>query len=284
MPPPAVVPPTPGERFAPVELNPKIQAHLRPVQYEGASDLQGRVNQVIGWEKWPMEKRIAFLRAFVQDTSRDPAIARKATSILRAAGVPVRSHRAQWSALLKWVQKNVYYVNERDERLQSPQYTLTELHGDCDDCAILLAALGDSLRLPWRFTISGRGPKGKVRWVEGSGPVPPGCTWTHIYLCVGWPPFKPELWTFAEPTLDVPLGWDTMQGKAPKGRADLGAADVTTSLTSSSAAPVASEAPSGGVSRAAAFLRGLPWGTIAGSFIASVGSFYATRAIAQRRR
>jgi transglutaminase-like putative cysteine protease len=177
--------PAPGAReyFAPIELSPKVLAFLEPIKYGGPSDLKGRVFRVRPWKSWPMARRIAFMRAFVEDTSRDPAIARKTTEILKTAGVDPKDHKAAWAALLKWVQKNVYYVNERDERLQSPQYTLTEKHGDCDDCAIVLAALGDSIRLPWAYTISGKDAKGAlVTWTEGRGPFPAGVEWTHIYL------------------------------------------------------------------------------------------------------
>lgn len=212
----------PKEVFAPIQLDPAVQQHLKPVKYEGASPMQGRVNTIEGWESWDMGRRLAFLRAFTKDTARDPAVAAKAAHIIRASGKASRDHQAQWAALLKWVQTNILYVNEPNERIQSPQYTLTERLADCDDMAILLAALGESIRLPWRFVISGRSTKGeRVRFVEGSGAVPTNVQWSHIYLVCGWPPFQPAKWMFAEPTLDVPLGWDTIAGRAPKGRADL---------------------------------------------------------------
>jgi transglutaminase-like putative cysteine protease len=212
----------PKESFAPIELAPEVQRHLKRVNYEGESPLQGRVNTIEGWEQWDMAQRLAFLRAFVKDTARDPAIAAKAANIVRMAGDGSRDHQAQWAALLKWVQRNILYVNEPNERIQSPQYTLTEKMGDCDDLGIALAALGESIRLPWRFVITGRSNRGqRVRYVDGTGPVPQNVVWTHIYLVVGWPPFQPTKWVFAEPTLDVPLGWDTIAGRKVQGRADM---------------------------------------------------------------
>lgn len=222
---------TGGERFAPVELAPDVRAHLKAIEYPDGP-MAGRVSQVVGWESWPMTKRIGFLRLFAEDTSRDPAIAKKALEILRLAGAKARDTRAQWAALLKWVQRNIYYVNEPNERLQSPQYTLTERHGDCDDMAILLFALGHSIRLPVRYVISGKAANGaRVRWIEGIGPVPQGVNWAHIYLQVGGPPFRPTWWAFAEPTLNVPLGWDVISanGKLPEmAGAEMG--DVSTTL------------------------------------------------------
>jgi len=189
----------------------EIARELVPVPYDGKSPLAGRVFKVRSWARWNEEQRIAFLRAFTIEKARDPAIAVMATRILRAARVPARDYQGQWRALLAWVQRNVMYVNERDERLASPQFTLAHRMGDCDDMAILLAALGDSLRLPWRFCISGRDKSGtRHRWIEGVGHPDPMISYVHIYLCVGWPPFGDTVWTFAEPTMTVPLGWDVV--------------------------------------------------------------------------
>lgn len=278
------------EFYAPIELAPKVAKELEAVRYEGKSPLQGRLYRVTNWDRWGMAERLAFMREFVQDTARDPAISTKATQILDAARVPVKSHRAQWAALLKWVQKNVRYVNERDEKLQSPQYTLTERYGDCDDMAIVLAGLGDSLRLPWRFVISGKrkGSGERVRWVEGEGKCPPNVSWHHIYLCVGWPPFRPELWEFAEPTLQVPIGWDVIEragkGKgAAGGRADLAGRLGDSALGSGDASATTSASPSGGLSLVE-HVKTLPWKSIAGTVVASVLSFYVTRSLVKRQR
>lgn len=222
------LPPLPRERpldgretFTPIELAPSIRAHLRRVEEGG--QLQGRLHVIESWAKWTMPERVAFLRALVEDTARDPAIARKAISIVREARVPLRDHRGEWSALLRWVQRNIRFTAEPDERIQSPQYTLTERYGDCDDLGVCLAALAHSIRLPWKFVISGRDAEGnRVRWVEGER-FPEGASWTHIYVLAGWPPFKPGAWAWAEPTLDVPLGTDAamLDPAARARRADL---------------------------------------------------------------
>lgn len=172
-----------------------------------------------------MERRIAFLRSFVEDTSRDPAIVEKANEIIRSAGVQLRDHRAEWAALLKWVQQNIRFMAESKERIQSPQYTLTQKMGDCDDLALTLAALGYSMRLPFKFVLSGRDKRGRrIRWVEGAG-KPPEASWTHIYVQAQWPPFRPTAYAWAEPTLDVPLGFDALTTPI-RNRADLsGVAD-----------------------------------------------------------
>jgi len=161
------------------------------------------------WSDMGDPKRIAALRKIALEAGRDPRIATVAVGVLRAAGVKPRDYRGQAASLLKFVQTRIYYVNEPGERLQDPAYTLRVGYGDCDDMALLLAALCESLRLPWKFVISGRSGDRIVRWVEGS-PYSPA-KWAHIYLAIGNKPFAPTRWWFAEPTLrSVPLGWDVV--------------------------------------------------------------------------
>lgn len=630
----------PRETFAPIQLDPAVQRHLKPVKYEGESRLQGRVNTVEGWEQWDMARRLAFLRSFTKDTARDPAIASKAAGIIRSVGKGSRDHQAQWGALLKWVQTNILYVNEPNERIQSPQFTLTEKLGDClpeetplltedfrfvhiknvepgmkvwgkdrwstveavvakgelevdaitlnngstfratpghkvyvyscekhgpccpdltqgyhncanygrkyevvripvsdlvegmqmltperlpfgtgqqnpdeayvdglyladgwsdssptrldggdtsrfsisgkdghpkeaqkreveaicakkgietrwharyiavnddrwakrlaamgkhapekraatinldeaaatallrglmadsgantsgggsesdggrtysstspvmamqtrmlhkmqgrtcsyryledhgglgkhpiirlgvrlkgeerpmaekrlrvkrivrgiatvpcydiqtddhyvylpeadvtvsncDDLAIVLAALGESIRLPWRFVISGRSNKGeRIRFIEGSGPVPQNVQWSHIYLVIGWPPFQPAKWMFAEPTLDVPLGWDTIAGRAPKGRADMAGRELAGPAGGSNLALTAPETLAAKREAEASlkeaeeesFLvkakKNVPWWNVVGIVTASVVSAFIVKGVVEPR-
>tara|TARA_R110002012_G_scaffold91307_1_gene222430 strand:- start:465 stop:1160 length:696 start_codon:yes stop_codon:yes gene_type:complete len=154
-----------------------------------------------------------FLRDVAQNSGRDPRVAHLAVQILQEAHVPPRQYKEQAEALLNWVQRNIYYVNEPNERLQDPLYTVKVGYGDCDDMVLLLAALFHSIRLDFRFVLSGRN-KGKLsRWIEGERE--PVGQWTHIYLMVGWPVFKPTTWAFCEPTIpSAKLGWDIIQAKS----------------------------------------------------------------------
>ena len=134
--------------------------------------------------------------------------------IIKKAHVKPRDFKGQAAALLRWVQdpKNVYYVNEPSERLQDPIFTIKQGWGDCDDQVLLLCALFESIRLPWRLVIAGKCKGKKVRFIEG-GRYPLGCTWFHIYCMVGTPAFVPKKWYFCETTIDkVPLGWDILSG------------------------------------------------------------------------
>jgi hypothetical protein len=169
------------------------------------------------WGKLSEPKRMAMLRQISREGGRDPRVATKAIEIIREAGVKPRDYRGQAAALLTWVQENIYYANEPGERLQDPVYTLRVKYGDCDDEAILLAAFYESLRLPWRFVLSGKARNGTVdRWVEGSKMK--DLEFSHIYVVVGWPPFRPTKWQFAEPTLkNIPLGWDVVHHARSQG-------------------------------------------------------------------
>lgn len=175
-----------------------------------------QVHHVQGWGRMTDVERLAFIRKIVLRRGRDPRIAKLCVGIFRKAGVKPRDYKGQAAALLAWVQdpKNFYYVNEPAERLQDPIYSIRTKHGDCDDAAILLCALFESVRLPWKLVLSGRHRYNgqKVRYVEGQ-PRNMAGNWTHIYCAVGTPPFAPKKWYFCEPTVQgVPLGWDVIDG------------------------------------------------------------------------
>ena len=268
-----------AEVFAPIALADAVKAHLKPVEYEGDSPMKGRLHTVPDWEKWGMAERLAFLRSFVEDTARDPMIAKKANDIVRAARVPTGNYRGEWAALLKWVQTRIRFTAEPNERIQSPQYTLTEKFGDCDDLGVLLAALGHSRRLPFKFTLSGRDMGGKrVRWVEGDGNAP-RAAWTHIYVLSQWPPFRPTKSAFAEPTLDVPLGWDALRDAPPRNRADLGA-DEPEKATEGAGVVKKQLAI---LAKTQAIAAKLPWITIAGSVVGTVLSYVVVQGVVAPR-
>lgn len=182
-----------------------------------------KVFHLPGWGRLNDADRVRFIRQVAEQSGRDPRIRSLAVRILTSARVDPRDYEGQASALLTWVQHHVYYVNEPGEIIQDPWYTLnppdnTPAHGDCDDLAALLGALYESIRLDYRFVLSGMRQGQHMRWVEGQ-PIPPGVTWAHIYVSVGWPPFNPTTWAFAEPTMKKPLGWDVhaaiQQGQRP---------------------------------------------------------------------
>jgi hypothetical protein len=174
-----------------------------------------KVYHLPDWHSLSHPERLVVMRQIAAMRGRDPRIAKLALKIIRSSGAQPRQYEKQAAALLKWVQdpKNCYYVNEPGERLQDPIYTLRVKHGDCDDMVLLLCSLFESVNLPWKQVLSGRGHNGeKIRYIEGQ-PIPPAKAWAHIYCMVGTPPFQPNRWYFCEPTVQgVPLGWDVIDG------------------------------------------------------------------------
>mgnify|MGYP003640034788 CR=1 FL=1 len=171
-----------------------------------------KVWQIPSWGKMSDGQRMMYIRRLSRGWGRDPRVRNFAVKIYRAKGISPRDYRGQAKALLEWVQKHIYYLNEPGEILQSPIYTLRKdvRSGDCDDVAIVLASLATASRLGIRFVLSGKSKTtGKmVRWIEGT-PEPRNVKWAHIYVQIGWPAFNPTHWESAEGTLQgAPLGWD----------------------------------------------------------------------------
>lgn len=177
---------------------------------------QPQCYHLANWDKMPHTERMKFLRKSAEQRAMDPRLRDLAARILLS--VEQRQYERQAAAILQWVQQHIRYLNEPNEILQDPLVTLQKGYGDCDDMALLLACLYEAVRLPWRFVLSGRLKGASTRWVEGT-PFPSGMVPGHIYVVVGWPPFRPTTWRFAEPTVKGrPLGWDATnmrQGAMP---------------------------------------------------------------------
>jgi hypothetical protein len=187
---------------------------MQPVKLE-----EPRVFHMPQWGKLTDPQRLAFLRDVAQRAGWDPRIRERVFAILQEARVDQRQYEQQAAVLLKWVQNNVAYLNERQEIIQEPNYTLKVRAADCDDMALLLASFYEAIRLPWRFVLTGsnRLTGERVRWIEGT-PYPRGTRFGHIYVTVGWPPFSPKVWKFAEPTVKGwPLGKDVVSAERSNG-------------------------------------------------------------------
>lgn len=162
------------------------------------------------WATMDDRQKLAVIRRIISQYGRHPAVVKATMGILRRAGVKPRDFNGQAAVLLKWVQENIYYVNEPGERLQSPEYTIKLGYGDCDDMIILLLSMYENIRLPNKLVISGRTSGGKmIRYEEGQK-VLPRAQWMHIYGMVGDKPYSPTSWKYVEPTLSRPLGWDVV--------------------------------------------------------------------------
>lgn len=184
------------------EHRPSFFAKTNPIQLSNPTTYH-----LPNWDGYKDPQKLALLRQIVEQYGRDPRIAELAVSIIRKCGCKPREYQKQAACLLKWVQTQIYYVNEAGERLQSPIYTLKSRMGDCDDMAILLCSFFECIRLPFKFVVSASTQNGLVRYHEGD-PNYKKLPYSHIYCMVGDKPFTPSKWTYCEPTLEVPLGWD----------------------------------------------------------------------------
>lgn len=95
--------------------------------------------------------QVLFLRNMVTAYRSKYPIRQWATTVIQEAGCPPRRRLCQAIAIARWVQKNVYYVNEGDETFQTPLRTLENRMEDCDGFSTLIAtgleAIGISTEL-----------------------------------------------------------------------------------------------------------------------------------------
>jgi len=192
----------------------------RPLALEEGPITESNVYSHGTWWRWNDTSKLRALRELSTEYGRDPRMRWfTVNTVLRPSGVnDFRNYDRTAAALLGWVQRNIYYTNEPGEQIQAPWWTIKYRTGDCDDMAVLLASMAESVRIPWRFALAGKDPKGRpVRYIEGGDKPPHGSQFFHIYLYLGWPPFKPTTWVAAEPTVKVPLGHDVVEEQAAKG-------------------------------------------------------------------
>ena len=146
-----------------------------------------KVHDLPGFDYYRDPKKMDVISRIAENASRDPRMATAAVNILREAGVKPRDYKAQAAAILAWVQdpKNIYYVNEPDERLQDPFYTLKVKYGDCFPASTLLLAEGHEL-VPIKDVKPGMHIWGRDRWSVVEGVADKGTlAVTHIRLTNG---------------------------------------------------------------------------------------------------
>lgn len=176
----------------------------------------GKTYHFEGWFRMNDMRKAATLRQLAEGYGGDPEMRWYVSKMLSAAGCQPRDFAAQAAAIHSFAQNACYYTNEPGEQIQSPWVTIRERTGDCDDLALLMATMAESVSLPWKFALAGKLPSGRmVRWVEGQR-WPTGADMFHIYVYLGWPPFEPKTWCAAEPTIrGIPLGYDVVDRGLP---------------------------------------------------------------------
>lgn len=96
---------------------------------------------------------------FAVEAQKDVAFRDRVTKIVQK--LFPRDYTSEIAALLNWVRLNIRYVRDpvQFERVQTPQVTLQQKSGDCDDLATLLAAMSTSLGHKSRFAMGGFTPQ-----------------------------------------------------------------------------------------------------------------------------
>lgn len=102
--------------------------------------LDGKVVTKLELDCGTNENAIKFLSAAARRDAWDPRVVDRLAWIVKDAGVRFDVSDTA-SVVQSWVQENVAFRREKDERFQSAWLTLTWKMGDCDDHARLVAAL-----------------------------------------------------------------------------------------------------------------------------------------------
>lgn len=138
------------------------------------------------------KKKVPFMKRLILQGANDPLVREVAVKQCVDSARP-RDYRAQAECLFRFVQ-NGYYINESHETLQTARYTIEHgMAGDCDDLAIVLGALLESIMIPVKIEVIGWTQKGVFEY-------------RHVYLRVGLPPRAPTAWIAADPTIPQPFG------------------------------------------------------------------------------
>ena len=79
------------------------------------------------------------------------------TSARIVQGCPAKNERCEVSALQAWVSTNIRYTGDvlDYETIQTPDYTLQEGYGDCDDQSVLMATLLMAIGIPAAYCAMG---------------------------------------------------------------------------------------------------------------------------------
>lgn len=85
----------------------------------------------------------------------NPVIRQTGARIVRSC--PGKAELCEVAALQSWVSSNIRYVSDvlDVETIQTPDYTLQERYGDCDDQSVLLASLLMSIGIPAAYCALG---------------------------------------------------------------------------------------------------------------------------------
>lgn len=132
-----------------------------------------------------VKQTLMLMRQLARQYKKDLPLRQLALSIV--GNLPGKAWAREAAALQKWVQQNIRYVRDIRgvETVHSPDKMLVIRQGDCDDQAVLLAAMLESLGHPTRFVAVGFSPFAYSHvYVE----TKIGHSWIPLETINPWPP------------------------------------------------------------------------------------------------
>ena len=140
-----------------------------------------------------LDDRISFIEYEINVGKRSPEVRDIAGQILRQR--PPRKWEQSAKDLFEWTRKNIRYTLDPYgvELFQSAERSLQVGIGDCDDQAIMLASLLQSVGIPVKLRVIGL--KGEDQF-------------QHIYVMAGVPPQGPSKWIPLDASRAENAGWE----------------------------------------------------------------------------
>src|SRR5512132_1419119 len=137
-------------------------------------------------------KTVQAMQGLIREGAKNFYLRQKAIDILLSRNIRPKDYLGEIKALFDWVQQNIRYTKDpfRLEVLHSARRMLQLRAGDCDDMAILLGAMVESVGHPVRLVLT------------GPDPLRPDL-FTHVYLEA----FHKGQWIPLDPTMPHPAGW-----------------------------------------------------------------------------
>ena len=134
------------------------------------------------------DQTVKAMRSLVQRSLLRPDVRLFTLGIFRVGNVSSKNESHAAHVIFDYIQKNISYVKDPIdiEVIQEPVITLKLKAGDCDDHAVLVASMFESVGVPSRFVVVGRDVQ----------------NFQHIYTQV----LIKNRWLAVDTTLDKPLG------------------------------------------------------------------------------
>lgn len=164
---------------------PKRGHHRRKMEAEQREVFLGNISG----GRAGVRQTLNFMSHIVREWKRSPEIRSKTIQIV--SKLPGKDWVAECDRVFQWVRDNIRYTMDIQdiETLQTPDVTLADSAGDCDDMAILICCMLESIGHKTRFKAIG---------IDGKGYL------EHVYAqtLIG------TIWVSLDSTEPYPMGWE----------------------------------------------------------------------------